>query len=69
MHRSQKFQFVFYGILALFTGLMIYVTYVAFTRLSGSTGLDMARIQKVRYDSLQDKQTSINDPVFLHHEQ
>ncbi|WP_042281517.1 hypothetical protein [Candidatus Protochlamydia sp. R18] len=69
MHRSQKFQFIFYGILALFTGLMIYVTYVAFTRLSGSAGLDMARIQKVRYDSLQDKQTSINDPVFLHHEQ
>jgi hypothetical protein len=63
MHRSLRFQVISYGILALFTGLMIYVTYIAFTRISGSTGLDMARIQKVRYDSIQEKQTSSNPPA------
>lgn len=50
--------FICHGILALFTGLMLYVTYVAFSRHSGSTGLDMAHIQKVRYEAQQSRTSS-----------
>ncbi len=50
---QHHYWFICHGILALFTGLMLYVTYVAFSRHSGSTGLDMAHIQKVRYEAQQ----------------
>jgi hypothetical protein len=52
MRHRHWFQFVGSGILALFLGFIIYVTAVAYTRHSGSTGLDMATIQKIRYDAL-----------------
>lgn len=35
---------------AAFMGLMIFVTVVAYTRRSGQTGLDMGKIQKMRYE-------------------
>ncbi|WP_059062132.1 hypothetical protein [Candidatus Protochlamydia naegleriophila] len=54
---QHHYWFICHGILALFTGLMLYVTYVAFSRHSGSTGLDMAHIQKVRYEAQQARQT------------
>lgn len=44
------FQFVLYGVLALFTGILISVAYVAYSRQSGFTGQDMAQIQKIRYE-------------------
>jgi hypothetical protein len=31
-------------------GLMVLVTFVAFNRKSGQTGLDMGKVQKMRYD-------------------
>lgn len=52
MQRWHWFQFVSNGILALFIGIMIYATFIAYTRRSGSTGLDMMTIQKIRYDAL-----------------
>ena len=52
MRQWHWFQFVSNGILALFLGIMIYVIGIAYTRHSGSTGLDMAKIQKIRYDAL-----------------
>jgi hypothetical protein len=50
--RVHSSQFTAYGILALFMGILLYVTVHAFTRTSGSTGQDMANIQKLRYDAV-----------------
>lgn len=52
MRNWHWFQFVSYGILALFLGILAYVCIVAFSRHSGSTGLDVATIQKIRYEAL-----------------
>lgn len=46
------FQFVSTGVVVLFFSIMLYVIGIAYTRRSGSTGLDMATIQKARYDAL-----------------
>jgi hypothetical protein len=48
--RWHWFLFVSYGILFIFLGVMTYVTYVCFSRKSGSTGLDMAKVQQIRYE-------------------
>ena len=45
------FQFASWAILAFFLGILIYVTAVAFSRQSGSTGMDVATIQKIRYEA------------------
>lgn len=52
MRQWHWFQFVSSGILALFLGILFYVVTVAYMRHSGSTGLDVARIQKFRYDAM-----------------
>ncbi|WP_068471395.1 hypothetical protein [Candidatus Protochlamydia phocaeensis] len=52
MRRWHWFQFIAHGVLALFMGIMLYVVYIAFNRHSGSTGLDMATIQKTRYEAI-----------------
>lgn len=52
MQRWHWFQFVSNGILALFLSILAYVVVIAYTRHSGSTGLDVATIQKIRYDAL-----------------
>ncbi len=52
MRRWHWFQFASNGILALFLSLLLYVVIIAYTRHSGSTGLDVATIQKIRYDAL-----------------
>lgn len=51
MRRWLWFQFVPYGILTLFLGILAYVVTIAYTRPSGSTGLDVATIQKIRYEA------------------
>lgn len=50
----QKLFFLYfsYFILALFMGIIVYVTTIAYSRRSGSTGMDMASIQKVRYETV-----------------
>ena len=45
------FQKVATGVFCLFIGLLILVVVVAYSRPSGSTGMDMAKVQKIRYDS------------------
>jgi hypothetical protein len=46
------FKFASNGILALFLGILVYVVIIAFQRHSGTTkGLDVATIQKLRYDA------------------
>lgn len=47
------FLYLSHAILALFMGIIIYVIAVAYMRHSGSTGMDMAAIQKMRYDAVQ----------------
>jgi hypothetical protein len=51
MHHWHWFQFVANGILALFLGILVFVCIIAYMRHSGSTGLDMATIQKMRYEA------------------
>ena len=53
MKRLHWFQYVSYGILALFMGILIYVVSVAHLRRPGTTGIDAPAIQKLRYDSMQ----------------
>jgi len=50
MFQGHWFQWISNGIFFLFLGIMIYVVSIAYMRHSGSTGLDMAKIQKIRYD-------------------
>lgn len=52
------FQFVSNGILALFLSILLYVVVIAYTRHSGSTGLDVATIQKIRYDAMPQRPLS-----------
>lgn len=52
MRKWHWFQFVSYGTLILFFGIMFYVIGIAYTRRSGTTGLDMATLQKLRYEAL-----------------
>lgn len=56
--RGHWFRSISSGILIIFMGLMIYVTYLSFTRRSGSTGQDVAQIQKIRYEALKPDATS-----------
>jgi hypothetical protein len=63
MRHWHWFQFVLNGVLALFCGIMLYVVLIAYTRQSGSTGLDMATIQKTRYDALPRNSTSSLPPL------
>lgn len=51
--RMRLFQKAATGIMILFFGLMLLVSVVAFTRRSGGTGMDMAQVQKMRYESNQ----------------
>jgi hypothetical protein len=59
MRRWHWFQFVSNGILALFLGIMVYVICIAYMRHSGSTGLDMTAIQKIRYDAAPTSPSSL----------
>ncbi len=55
MQRLHGFSLILNGILALFMSIMIYVTYLAYTRTSGSTGQDAVQIQKIRHNALLSK--------------
>lgn len=55
------FHFVSTGVLALFMGMLVYVTFVAYARTSGSTGQDMARIQQSRYQETQKHQIAFEN--------
>lgn len=49
----KRFPFFYISAIAIFStfmGLMILVTFVAFNRKSGQTGLDMGKVQKMRYE-------------------
>lgn len=49
--RFPFFQVFAVAIVSAFMALMIFVTIVAYARQSGQTGLDMGKIQKMRYES------------------
>lgn len=51
MHRLHWFPVAAYSVLFLFMGIMVYATYIAFSRKSGSTGIDAAKIQQIRYEA------------------
>lgn len=53
MKKHHWFHFTFRGILLLFFGIMGYVTFVAYSRSSGSTGIDMSTVQQIRVKALQ----------------
>jgi len=40
------------AIFCTFMGLMIFVTSMAYSRRSGHTGLDMGKVQQMRYDAV-----------------
>lgn len=47
-HRYRVFQKAATAVLFLFLGIMAYVIGVSYSRSSGSTGLDMSKIQQLR---------------------
>lgn len=58
------FQHTTMAILVVFIGIMVIVTFVAYNRRSGYTGMDMGQIQKVRYEASSTKdQLSENDRI------
>lgn len=52
MGKWDQYHVIHYGVLALFMGIMVYVTFLAYSRHSGFTGLDMVKIQQMRYEAL-----------------
>ena len=50
MAKWHRFQWVLLGVTCLFLSIIGYVTYVAYSRHSGSTGLDMVKMHKIRND-------------------
>lgn len=60
----QKLFFLYfsYFVLALFMGIIICVTTLAYSRRSGTTGMDMASIQKVRYETAMKDSNKGKDP-------
>ena len=53
--RKKVFQKLATGILLIFLGLMLLVSLVAYSRLSGSTHQDMAQAQFIRYKAMHKK--------------
>jgi len=51
MKRFKWFQTTATTILFLFSALMLLVTIMAYMRRSGSTGMDMAQIQQIRFEA------------------
>jgi len=41
----------------LFAGLMVIVTAVAYSKRSGNTGLDMSKVQQLRYEAVYSEQS------------
>lgn len=50
LKRLPIFQISAVAIFSAFMGLMVFVTFIAFNRKSGQTGLDMGKVQKMRYE-------------------
>lgn len=50
LKRLPIFQISAVAIFSTFMVLMVLVTFVAFNRKSGQTGLDMGKVQKMRYE-------------------
>lgn len=50
MIKFKWFRAVATGILILYMGMMLLTVILAYSRQSGSTGLDMAKIQQIRFD-------------------
>ncbi len=50
LDKYKWFQKTVIAIACVFFGLMVLVTVLAYSRPSGTTGLDMAKVQKMRYD-------------------
>lgn len=50
MIKFRRFHYILYGVLAAFAAVMVHATYRAYGRSSGSTGMDAARIQEIRYE-------------------
>ena len=61
MRHWHWFQFVSNGILVLFLGILVYVVATAYTRRSGSTGLDVAKIQRMRYEAFPQHSLTLPD--------
>lgn len=55
--RHYRFLYLSHAILALFVGIIIIVIVIAYSRRSGSTGMDMAGIQKMRYETVLKEST------------
>lgn len=49
--RFHRFTLATYAVLSIFMGIMVYATIIAFQRRSGSTGIDAAKIQQIRYEA------------------
>lgn len=62
MGRWHWFQFVSGGILTLFLSILVYVVVISYTRRSGSTGLDVATIQKIRYEAIPQRSSPPSIP-------
>lgn len=61
MLRWHWFQFISLGVLIIFFGILFLVVGISYTRHSGSTGLDVGMIQKIRYED-QLKHTKAAQP-------
>lgn len=54
MFKWDRYYILHFGVLALFMGTLGYVTFRAYSRQSGALGLNMVKIQQIRYEAFQD---------------
>lgn len=57
--KKMRFQKIIIGILILFSGLMLIVTTFAYSRRSGNTGIDMAKIHLMRHAAQQESSAKL----------
>lgn len=55
MKKLTFFQFYTLFVLCLFFGIMAVVTVTAYSRKSGGTGLNMAKVQQIRFEASAQK--------------
>ncbi len=67
LKKMKLFQKVVIAIFCVFMSLMVFVVVIAYTHRSGITGLDMAKVQQMRYETTKkapkaDEETTMNFP-------
>lgn len=63
MNRIHWVQLTAVWIFLLFFGFMFYVTVSAYNREGKTKGIDVAKIQQIRYEAMKEKERKLTSPL------